>query len=153
MIFVKWHLIQSNFMGQICFQLSLLVNTLYKKRRYWMTEYNQSSFENILIKCNEILFNEICQKEFSMRPETFEYLLDMIRLGIEKLDTNFRKATTAEKWLAMALWHFLTWNAYRTISKVFGIAKSLVIKIVQQVTYDHIWVTYYLNLSNFLWQH
>ena len=34
----------------------------------------------------------------------------------------------------MALWRFTIRNADRTISKVFGIAKSTVIKIVQEVT-------------------
>ena len=44
-IFIKWHLIQSNFMGQIGFQLSntlMLATVLHKKRRDGVTEYNQS---------------------------------------------------------------------------------------------------------------
>ena len=69
-------------MGQIKFHLSLLGNTLYKKDRYWMTEYNQPWFENIWVERSEVLINEIWQKEFNMEPQTFEYLLNMIRLRI-----------------------------------------------------------------------
>ena len=57
MVFIKWRLIQSNFMGQISFQQPstlLLENIPHKKRRYGMTEYNQSWFENFGV-INEIL--------------------------------------------------------------------------------------------------
>ena len=87
MIFIKWHLIQSKFIEQISFQLpnTLLLATIpHKKRRYGRTEYNQSWFENIWVQCYEVLIYEILQKEFKMEPQTFEYLLNMIRPGIEK---------------------------------------------------------------------
>ena len=113
-----------------------------------MMECNQSWFEYIWVKRNEVSINEIWQKEIRMGPETFEYLLDMIRPGIEKMDTNFKKVITVEKRLAVALWRFSTGNTYRIISKVFAIAKSTVTKIVQEVTCEL--VAYYLNLSNFL---
>ena len=79
-------------MGQISFQLPnflLLANTLNKKCRFWMTEYNQSWSENIWIIRNEVLINEIRQKEFQMGLQTFEYLLNLIRAGIEKILSNF----------------------------------------------------------------
>ena len=88
-ILIKCHLIQSSFMGQISFQLPnflQLVNTLNKKCRFWMTEYNQPWSESIWIIRNEVLINEICQKEFKMGPQTFEYLLNMIGAGIEKIE-------------------------------------------------------------------
>ena len=89
MIFMKWHLIQSNFMEQISFQLSntlLLANFPHKKRRYRMTDYNQSWFENIWIQRYGVLINEIWQKEFKMRPHNFKHLLNMNRPGIEKME-------------------------------------------------------------------
>ena len=113
-----------------------------------MMECNQSWFENIWVKRNEVSINEIWQKEIRMRPEIFEYLLDMIRPGIEKMDTKFRKVITVEKGLAVALWRFSTGSTYCIISKVLGIAKSTVLKIVQEVTCEL--VAYHLNLSNFL---
>lgn len=84
-----------------------------------MTEYNQSWSENTWVKHNEFLINQIWQKELRIGPETFEYFLDMIRPGIEKMDTKFRKAFTVKKRLAVTLWRFSTRNAYCTISKVF----------------------------------
>ena len=68
MIFIKWHLIQSNFMGQISFQLSntlMLATIPHKKRRYGVTEYNQSWLENIWIQQCGVLINEIWQKKNS----------------------------------------------------------------------------------------
>ena len=49
-----------------------------------MTEYNQSWFENIRLQRYEVLISEISRRKFKMRPQTFEYLLNMIRPGIEK---------------------------------------------------------------------
>ena len=51
-----------------------------------MTEYNPTWFENIWIQRYGVLINEIWQKEFKMRPQTFEYLLNMNRPGIEKME-------------------------------------------------------------------
>ena len=71
MIFIKWHLIQSNFIGQIGFQLTttlLLATIPHKKRRYGMTEYNQYRFENIRTQRYGVLINETWQKEFKMGP-------------------------------------------------------------------------------------
>ena len=70
----------------------------------------------------------------------------MICLGIEKMVINFRKTVTVEKRLPMALCLSSTGSVYRTISKVFGIAKSAVIKIVKELN----WFAHHLNLSNSL---
>ena len=50
-----------------------------------MAEYNQSWFENIWLQCYEVSIKEIWRKQFKMGPQTFKYLLNMIRLGIEKI--------------------------------------------------------------------
>ena len=50
---------------------------------------------------------------------------------------KFRKAIAVEKRLAVALWRLSTGNSYWKISKVFGIEKSTVIKIVREVTREH----------------
>ena len=71
MILVKWHLIRSNFMGQIGFQLLnalLLVTILHKIASYRITEYNQTWFGNIWVQHYEVLVNEIWQKEFKIGP-------------------------------------------------------------------------------------
>ena len=88
-MFLKWHLVQSNLMGQISFQLPntlLLATILHKKRRYGMAEYNRSWFESIWVQRYEVSINEIWQKESKMGPKTFEYLVNIIRPGIEKME-------------------------------------------------------------------
>ena len=58
---------------------------MHKKRRCGMKEYNESWLENIRLQPYEVLINEIWQRKFKMGPQTFEYLLNMIRPGIEKI--------------------------------------------------------------------
>ena len=62
-----------------------MVIILNKKRRYGMTEYNQCLFENIWLQRYEVLINEIWRRKFKIGPQTFEYLLSMIRPGIKKM--------------------------------------------------------------------
>ena len=79
MIFIKWHFIQSNFMGQISFQLSntlLLATIPHKKRRYGVTEYNQSWFENIWIQQYGVLINEIWQKRIQNATPNFRVFVE-----------------------------------------------------------------------------
>ena len=63
----------------------LLVIILHKKRRYGMTEYNQSWFENIRLQRYEVLINEIGRKKIIIGPQTFGYFFNVIRPGIEKI--------------------------------------------------------------------
>ena len=49
---------------------------------------------------------------------------------MQKQNTTFRNSIKIEKRVAVALWRLSTGNSYRTVSKVFGIAKSTVVKIV-----------------------
>ena len=69
--------------------------------------------------------------EFRMSAETFQYLLDLIGINLQHLDTRIWKAIKAEKRLAIVIWRLSTGNLYRSVSKVFGVAKSTVIKILQ----------------------
>ena len=64
----------------------LLVIILHKKRRYGMTEYNQSWFENIRLQRYEVLINETWRKKkIKMGPQSFGYLLNRICPGIGKI--------------------------------------------------------------------
>ena len=51
-------------------------------------------------------------------------------MKMQKQNTTFRNSIKIEKRVSVALWRLSTGNSYRTISKVFGIAKSTVVKIV-----------------------
>ena len=50
-----------------------------------------------------------------------------------KADTVFWKAVPIEKRVGAGLWRLSTGNLFRIISKVFGIGKSTVIKLVNEL--------------------
>ena len=109
----------------------LLISLSYlpMKRRYWMMQYNQAWFEKMWGLRNDRMFQDLWIKEFRMSAETFEFVVNLVRLNLEK--QSFRNAITVEKRVAVAIWRLSTGNSYRTVSKVFGIGKSTVIKITK----------------------
>ena len=60
------------------------------------------------------------------------HIVGVVSPNMSKEDTTFRRAVTVEKRVAVAIWRLLTGNSYRTASKVFGIAKSTVIKVTNE---------------------
>ena len=66
-----------------------------------------------------------------MSVETFQYLLDLIGVNLQRLATRFRKPIKVEKRLAIVIWRLSTGNSYRSVSNAFGVGKSIVIKIFQ----------------------
>ena len=66
-----------------------------------------------------------------MSVETFQYLLDLIGANLQRLATRFQKAIKVEKRLAIVIWRLSAGNSYRSVSNVFGVGKSIVIKIFQ----------------------
>ena len=75
------------------------------------------------------VMKELWKTEFRMSVETFQYLLGLIGVNLQRLDTCFRKAIKAEKRLAIVIWRLSTGNSYRSVSKAFGVGKFTVIKI------------------------
>lgn len=98
-------------------------------RRYWAQNYEQNWFETMYQNRDNPIFKEFWYKEFRILPETFDYIITLVRQGMEKNDTVFRQAVAVEKRVAVALWRLSTGNPYRTVSKVFGIAKSTVVLV------------------------
>ena len=78
------------------------------------------------------IYCELWQKEFRMSPSTFESIIDLVEQNMAKADTLFRKAAPTER-VGVGLWRLSTGNSFRTISKVFGIGKSTVIKLVNEL--------------------
>ena len=64
-----------------------------------------------------------------MSREAFEFVVDLVRENIERNSITFRDTIKVEKRVAIGIWRLITKNSYRTVSKVFGIGKSTVIKI------------------------
>ena len=117
--------VQSNLDVLYLMNLSILP----AERRYWMMEYDQWWFERMWYKRHDFLFQDLWVKEFRMFPKTFVFVVDLVWENIEKHSTTFRDAIKVEKRVAVGIWRLATGNSYRTVSKVFGIDKSTVIKI------------------------
>ena len=96
-------------------------------------EYEQSWFEKMWRNRHNDIYCELWQKEFRMSPSTFEFIIDLVEQNMAKADTVFRKAVPIEKRVGVGLWRLSTGTSFRTISKVFGIGKSTVIKLVNEL--------------------
>ena len=103
------------------------------QRRYWAMEYEQSWFEKMWRNRHNDIYCELWQKEFRMSPSTFEFIIDLVEQNMAKADTVFRKAAPIEKRVGVGLWRLSTGNSFCTISKVFGIGKSTVITLVNEL--------------------
>ena len=66
-----------------------------------------------------------------MTRETFNYLCDKLRPFITRQNTRFRRAISVEQRVAITLWCLATPCEYRTVSHLFGVARSTVCEIVQ----------------------
>ena len=108
-----------------------MLNFQNGRRRYWIMQYNQLWFETMWDTREDDVIKELWKKEFRMSVETFQYLLDLIGLNLQRLDTCFLKAVKVERRLAIVIWRLSTGISYRSVSKVFGVRKSTVIKIFQ----------------------
>ena len=80
-------------------------------RRYWMMHYTQLWFETMWDTREDDVTKELWKKEFRMSVKTFQYLLDLIGVNLQRLDTRFRKAIKVEKRLAIVIWRLSTGNS------------------------------------------
>ena len=56
----------------------------------------------------------------------------VVQPSLEKRDTQFRRAIPIEKRVAIALWRLSTGNTFRTVTKTFGVGKSMAVQITRQ---------------------
>lgn len=70
-------------------------------------------------------------ENFRMSKNTFNYLCDRLKGSIFRQNTRFRKAITVHQRVAITLWCLATSCEYRTLSHLFGVARSTVCEIVQ----------------------
>ena len=111
-------------------------------------EYSQLRFEKMWENLHKEIYCELWQKEFRMSPLTFEYIIDLVDQNTANADSIFQKAVPIEKRVGVGLWRLLTGYSFRTISKVFGIGKSTVIKLVNEILFLN-WFECLQNLTNF----
>ena len=67
---------------------------------------------------------------FRMEKESFLYLCDQLRPVITCQDTQFCRAVSVERRIAITLWCLATCSEYRTIGHLFGVSRSTVCVIV-----------------------
>lgn len=114
------------------FLSSMLLLQRKLSRRYWMTVYQQRWFENIWVIRQTAYIKILFKKEFRMFPDTFEEIILMVNRPMIRENTNLREAIPVEKRVAIALYRLATGNAYRTISKIFGVSLASVNDIILQ---------------------
>ena len=64
-----------------------------------------------------------------MSPDRFDHLLSLVKPLIEKKDTNFRKAISAQERLAITLRFLATGDSQQSLSFSFRVGKATVSKI------------------------
>ena len=69
-----------------------------------------------------------------MSPDRFDHLLSLVKPLIEKKDTNFRKAISAQERLAITLRFLATGDSQQSLSFSFRVGKATVSKIVSETS-------------------
>ena len=103
---------------------------IFAEKSYWMTRYHQNWFENIWAIREVQIVKELFKREFRMSPETFSMIINIVDQPMSRQDTRYREAVPIHKRVAIAIWRLATGNAYRVISKVFGVSMSTVSNVV-----------------------
>ena len=62
-----------------------------------MMQYNQLWFETMWDTGEEDVTKELWKKEFRITVETVQYLLDLIGVNLQRLDTRFKKLSKLKK--------------------------------------------------------
>ena len=62
-----------------------------------MMQYNQLWFETMWDTGEEDVTKELWKKEFRITVETVQYLLDLIGVNLQRLDTRFQKLSKLKK--------------------------------------------------------
>ena len=109
---------------KITFNNPMTFSNIPSERRYWMLEYDQHWFERLREHKNETIFKEPWKREFRLKVEIFQFVVNLVKSDTEGRNTFWRNATAVEKRVAVAIWRLSTGNSFRTISKVFGIGLS-----------------------------
>ncbi|XP_066934300.1 uncharacterized protein [Clytia hemisphaerica] len=118
-------------------RLALMMNRPFlarNERKIWALERHEFWFTDLWDRRDEIDNNvrhSQWRQDFRIKKETFEMLVRLMSPRLAKQDTQLRKAVPIEKRIAIGLWRLATGNAYRTVGKTFGVAKSTAVSITR----------------------
>ena len=88
--------------------------------------YQQNWFEHMWVIRNVPVVARLFKKEFRILPDTFSLIINIVNEAMSRQNTVFREAIPIRKRVAIAIWRLATGNAYRVISKVFGVSRGTV---------------------------
>ncbi|ESO85544.1 hypothetical protein LOTGIDRAFT_155030 [Lottia gigantea] len=113
--------------------MSLLLNTCNCSpiidRRLWSRDHPDQWWKNAYRSYDDTQFIE----NFRLTRLTFVGLCNLLRADIEKQDTNMRSSISVERRIGVLLWVLGTNADYRTVAALFGMGRSTVCCIVQEV--------------------
>lgn len=96
-----------------------------ESRSIWAYERGELWFNRMLN------FDEHWKNDFQMTQNTFLKIDKIVQAVIYKRDTQFRRAVTTEKRVAIALWWLSTENSFHTIPKTLAVGKSTAVQITR----------------------
>ena len=100
------------------------------ERSIWMLPKSSQFWESDVLRT---FTSRQWAENFRMTRDTFMYVCNELRAQLTKEDTRMRRAITVEKRVAVTLWRLATNCECRTIAHLFGISRSSVCLIVQEV--------------------
>lgn len=114
----------------ICMQV--LAGREPSERRFWIQTSKSIGlfWEETVHSWND---DRLWLDNFRMSRSTFDFLRKEMSVRLQRQDTNFRKAITVEKRVAICLWHLATGEDLRSLAWRFGVGKSTVCEIVHDV--------------------
>lgn len=93
-----------------------------KRPTKWVRELYANRNDSFFTKLNEMLHQndpELFNNFLRMSAQDFDWLLEKVRLRIEKKDTKWRKAITAAEQLAVTLRFLASGDSYSTLMYLF----------------------------------
>ena len=103
------------------FVLMSVTCNMAPERMIWTKERSSQRWEQVV---KSTFTPKDWLENFRMSQCTFKYLCDELRLAIEKINTEMRKAVPTDIRVALMLWFLATGADYRTIGQLFGVSKS-----------------------------
>jgi len=109
--------------------LAAICSSCHIDRTVWMQR--SSHFWDFIVQRNFTTHD--WYENFRMRKTTFHYLCSKLKPAIERKTTRLREAISVEQRVAICTWCLATNVEYRTVAHLFGVSRSSVCLIVNNV--------------------